>query len=66
MEGATVGHLACPVSAFCLIRDASQRDFCVWGGKTPGLGRRQAVLQKLLPLLRLSVSMGAPFKQNSD
>lgn len=49
-----------PVSAFCLITDASQRFFFVWGGKTPGLGRGQAVLEKLLPLLRLPLSGGGP------
>lgn len=38
--------------------------FCVQGGKIPDLGGRQAVLQKLLLLLRLSLSIGVPFKQN--
>lgn len=42
MEGATVVHLVCPFSLFCLITGASQRDFCVWGGRIPGLGRGQA------------------------
>lgn len=58
---------SCPsgLASFCSqLNQMPAREVCVWGDRSSGLGRGQALLEEVLPLLRLSLSMGAPFKQN--